>query len=300
MIEVKHLMKSFGNQTVLDNLTLTICANDIYGLLGPNGAGKSTTINILCSLLDADAGTVAIHGKPISEKTKHNIGIVPQEISVYQDMTCKENLQFFARIYGLRGPAATNQVNKILHSLNLKKYQNTKICCLSGGWQQRVNIAAALVHSPSLLILDEPTAGLDIDARFELWDLIQQLRKDGVTVLLTTHILEEAERLCSRIGIIQNGKIAGEGSLNELRKLVPAKQVALIETTDLKQLENKLSSFDWKFRQTGSRILVYLPEKQRLNDIVKNFEDSHLISVSLHEIGLEHVYLEITRNHSGI
>ena len=262
MLEVRDLEKSFGNKRVLDKLSFSIGANDIYGLLGPNGAGKTTTINILCNLLDADAGVISIEGNPISEATKHRVGVVPQEISVYQDLTCRENLLFFGRIYGLQGLAIAERTRKRIRWLHLDEYENTKVANLSGGWRRRVNIAVALVHSPSLLILDEPTAGLDIEARYELWKLIKDFREGGVSVLLTTHQLEEAERLCSRIGILQGGRIVAEGSLDKLRTLVPAKQVAVIET----------------------------------DDVVHRFDGIPLSSVSLQEVGLEHAYLEVTRN----
>ncbi len=146
MIKVSDLEKSFGNTRVLDKLSFSIDQNDIYGLLGPNGSGKTTTINILCNLLDADGGMISINGNPVSEKTKQLVGIVPQEISVYQDLTCKENLLFFSRIYGLRGSAKTERTNELLRAFNLNKFENTKVANLSGGWLRRVNIAVALVH----------------------------------------------------------------------------------------------------------------------------------------------------------
>ncbi len=294
MIEVHNLEKSFGDKDVLNKLTFSIDQGGIYGLLGPNGAGKSTTINILCNLLDADAGKVTIKGNKVSEKTKYLVGIVPQEISLYKDLTCKENLMFFARIYGLYGSKISERANELIHIFNLNEYINTQVSKLSGGWQRRVNIAVALIHSPSVLILDEPTAGLDIEARYELWELITNLRDADVTVLLTTHQLEEAERLCSRIGIIKNGQIMAEGSLSELRAIVPAKQIAILETRDEKTLCQKAASFGWKYRHYGGRLTLLLPEQFTLKDIIKKFDGIPLSSVSLREVSLEHVYMEVT------
>ncbi len=295
MIEVCDLKKSFGNKIVLDKLSFAIDHNDTYGLLGPNGAGKTTTINIFCNLLDADAGMISIKGNPVSEKTKHLVGIVPQEISVYQDLTCKENLLFFAKIYGLCGSKKTERVNELIQTLNLNEYENTKVANLSGGWRRRINIAVALVHSPSILILDEPTAGLDIEARYELWELIKNLKDNGVSILLTTHQLEEAERLCSCIGILQKGRIVAEGSLDTLRTRVPAKQLAVIETDDEQTLCNKAQSYGWEYRRYGGRLVLLIPDKYVLKDVVHKFEGIPLSSISLQNVGLEHVYLEVTR-----
>ncbi len=299
MIEVRELEKSFGDKVVLDKLSFTINRNDIYGLLGPNGAGKTTTINILCNLLDADAGTISIRGNTVSESTKQLVGLVPQEISIYQDLTCKENLLFFARIYGLQGSEKTDRTNELIDILKLNPYENVKVSNMSGGWRRRVNIAVALAHSPSILILDEPTAGLDIEARYELWELIRNFKDSGVGILLTTHQLEEAERLCSRIGILQKGRIIAEGSLAKLRTLVPAKQIAVIETADEQVFCHKAQSFGWEYRRYGGRVTLLLPDKYTLKDVVNKFDGIPISSISLQEIGLEHVYLEVTRDHSS-
>jgi len=294
MIEVRDLEKSFGEKTVLDKLSFSINHNDIYGLLGPNGSGKTTTINILCNLLDADAGMISINGELVSEKTKHLIGFVPQEISLYQELTCKENLMFFARIYGLNGSKTVERIKEIIQIFNLAEYENTKVSELSGGWRRRINIAAALVHAPSILILDEPTVGLDVEARYELWELIKNLKKSGVSILLTTHQLEEAEILCSCIGILHKGRIVAEGTLDELRGLVPAKQLAVIETVDEKTVCKKAESYGWNYRRYGGRLTFLLPEKYILKNVVTKLDGISLSSISLQEVGLEQVYLEAT------
>lgn len=296
MIEVTGLKKSFGDKVVLDRLTFSVAPGEIYGLLGPNGAGKTTTINILCNLLDAEAGTVVVKGNVVSETTKYLIGFVPQEVSLYKDLTCLENLLFFARLYGLKGTAKIEQANKLIRMFHFNEYANTEVSKLSGGWQRRLNLAVALVHSPSVVILDEPTAGLDVEARYELWGLIENLRSTGVTVLLTTHHLDEAERLCSRIGILQHGRIVAQGSLSELQAMVPAKQLAVVETNDEKALCQKAASFGWDYRHYGGKLTLLLPQSFTLKDIVDKFNGIPLSSVSLQRVGLEHVYLEVTRH----
>jgi ABC-2 type transport system ATP-binding protein len=295
MIEVRNLRKSFDGKAALDGLTFSVGRGEVYGLLGPNGAGKTTAINILCNLLDADAGTVTIEGSPVSASTKCLIGVVPQEISIYRDLTCKENLFFFATIYGLRRSQGIARAEELIRLFRLEEYADTEVSKLSGGWQRRVNIAIALVHSPSALILDEPTAGLDIEARFELWRLLERLRSTGVTILLTTHLLDEAEKLCSRIGIIQKGRIAAEGSLDELRALVPAKQLVVVLTEDEGMFRRKASSFGWECRTYGGKLTLCLPQRFPLKAIVERFAEVALSSVTMQEIGLEHAYLEVTR-----
>jgi ABC-2 type transport system ATP-binding protein len=199
-------------------------------LLGPNGAGKTTTINIICNLLSADSGIIQIHGKPVSNTTKLLVGVAPQENLLYKTLSCEENLNFYARIYGLKAQQRRQQVETSLAAVNLLDRAKSPIETLSGGMQRRMNIAVALVHQPKLLILDEPTTGLDIEARYEIWDLIRRLKSQGMTILLTTHLLDEAERLCQRIGILKRGQIVAEGSLQELRQRIAAQEMLVVQT----------------------------------------------------------------------
>ena len=296
MIEVQNLEKSFGDKVVLNKLSFTAEQGTVYGLLGPNGAGKTTTINILCNLLDPQAGSVRINGQAASENTKHLLGVVPQEIALYKDLTCLENLMFFAKIYGLSTSQARLQADKLIQTFKLEEYVDTATSKLSGGWQRRVNMAVAMIHSPTTLILDEPTAGLDIEARYELWDLIAGLKDTEVTILLTTHQLEEAERLCSRIGILKNGEIVAEGTMEELRTLVPAKQIAHVEARDEQSLYKQLAVLGWELRKYGGQLSLLLPRHFTLKELIDRLDGVPLSSVSLQEVGLEHIYLEVTRD----
>lgn len=296
MIEITNLKKSYHQKTVLDSLTFSIKTGEVYGLLGPNGAGKTTTINILCGLLGADDGNVLVNNEPVSENTKSQMGIVPQENAVYRDLTCRENLMFFTRLYGLQGAERIKKTDRLIQEFKLNKYADTEVSKLSGGWQRRINIAIALVHSPSVLILDEPTTGLDVEARYELWELIDNLKDANVTILLTSHQLEEVERLCSRIGIIKDGHIKAEGSFSDLRKRIPAKQLAEIETNDKKIVIDKVHTLGWTYRYYGGRLTLWLPDKFTLKSIVNKFDNIPLTSVSLKEVSLEHIYIEVTGN----
>ncbi len=294
MIEVRHLEKRFGDTVVLKDLSFAVAPGEVYGLLGLNGSGKTTTINILAGLLSADAGEAWIQGEPISEKSKYALGIAPQMISIYRDLTCEENLRFFARLYNLPGPRAEARIRELIAMFRLEDYRTTEVAKLSGGWQRRVNMAVALVHQPSVLILDEPTAGLDVSARFELWELIESLKKTGVAMLLTTHLLEEAERLCSRIGILSQGRIVAEGTMDELRATVAARQLAMVETAEEERLQQAAAALGWTWCRRGDRIILWLPEEMTLQEFVQQFADIPLKSVALQEVTLEHIYLEHT------
>jgi ABC-2 type transport system ATP-binding protein len=299
MLEVRGLKKAFEAKSVLNGLTFSVAKGEIYGLLGPNGAGKTTSINILCNLLEADDGAATVNGKTITEATKHIIGVVPQEVSVYRDLTCRENLLFYARLYGLKSSVRMDRTNQLIQSFNLSKYENFEVAKLSGGWQRRINIAVGLVHQPSVLILDEPTAGLYVEARYELWKIIGDLKSMGVTILLTTHQLEEAERLCSRIGVLDEGRIVAEGSLDEMRSLVPAKQLAVVQTEDRDGLVKTASSLGWETREYGGQLTVLLPEECALGEVVNKFKTVSLSSVALQPVGLEQIYLEATTKESA-
>ena len=296
MIRFGKVDKRLGDRAVLRDLTFTVNEGDVYGLLGPNGAGKTTAINILCGLLSADSGVIKFRGEAAVEESRYQFGIVPQEISLYRDLTCEENLGFYAELYGLRGGARRERVGELIELFRLDEYARTRIALLSGGWQRRINIAVGLVHSPALLILDEPTAGLDIEARHELWDLIRRLNAAGVTMLLTTHQLDEAQMLCSRIGILQEGRMAAEGTLQELREIVPAAQIAVVEAAEEGAVCQRADSMGWGHRRHGGRLNLLLPTEVLLGECVDAFRDLSLSSVALQPVGLEHVYMEVKRD----
>lgn len=298
MLEINNLCKSYGQRPVLQNLTLNIAAGEVYALLGPNGAGKTTTINILCNLLRADHGTVLIDGQPASDKTKRLIGIAPQENLLYKQLSCAENLKFFGQIYGLRGHVLQQRVRDCLAGVNLSDRANSPVETLSGGMQRRMNIAIALVHQPKLVILDEPTTGLDIEARYEVWQLIAQLQQQGITTLLTTHLLDEAERLANRIGILKQGYILAEGSLDTLRRLIPAQEIALIQTPNPQDVIERARKYGFTPRRYGNDLALWLPKRLELKELVDRFEGIKLESVALQPIRLEHIYLEVMRDQS--
>ena len=295
MLHIDRLSKSYGKRQVLQDLTLEILPGEIYGLLGPNGAGKTTTINIITNLVRADSGKITINNLPVSQATKSLIGVAPQENLLYQSLSCEENLNFFAKIYGLRGKFRREKVEKCLLAVNLADRGKSPVETLSGGMKRRLNIAVALVHQPKLVILDEPTTGLDIEARYEVWELIRQMKNEGITVLLTTHLLDEAERICDIIGIIKNGNIVAEGSLAELQKLIPAREIVLVQTKDEENAIARAQKHGFTHRRYGNDLAFWLPESLELKEIIEMFDGINLDSVSRHNVRLEHIYMEVTQ-----
>ncbi|NJR64345.1 MAG: ABC transporter ATP-binding protein [Leptolyngbyaceae cyanobacterium CRU_2_3] len=295
MLRIEKLNKGYGDRSVLQDLSLAIAPGEIYGLLGPNGAGKTTTINIICNLLKADGGIVEINGQPISRDTQRLIGIAPQENLLYRSLTCAENLDFFARLYGLSRSARLKQIRYCLEAVNLSDRAHSPAETLSGGMQRRLSMAIALVHQPQLVILDEPTTGLDIESRYEIWDLIRQLRHQGITVLLTTHLLEEAERLCQRIGILKGGTMLAEGTLSELQNCVPAVEIAIVKTPAEEDAIACAQSHGFQFRRYGSDLAFWLPQALELPQILACFQGIPLDSICRQPVRLEHIYMEVTR-----
>jgi len=298
MLKIQNLNKSYKLRKVLQNLNLHIDAGEIYGLLGANGAGKTTTINIICNLLKPDNGNVIINNQPISEATKKIIGIAPQENLLYKTLTCEENLKFFADIYGLDRKTRQQQIKETLVAVNLLDRAKSPVETLSGGMQRRLNIAVALVHQPQLLILDEPTTGLDIEARYEIWELIRQLKNQGVTILLTTHLLDEAERLCQRIGILKDGQILAEGSLAQLRALIPTSEIVVVQTPEEEVAIARAQEYGFTPRRYGDELTFWLPEPLELKEIISRFEGIAINAIVRQPVRLEHIYMELTQRNS--
>ena len=223
MLKVDGLRKTFHDLVAVDDLSFTIAEGETFGLLGPNGAGKTTAISMVCGLLEPDAGSVTVDGvtiEPGSTRGRELIGLVPQELALYTDMNGWDNLAFFARLYGLRGSAAKARIEEVLAVVGLSDRARDKVEEYSGGMQRRLNIAAGMLHRPKLLILDEPTVGIDPQSRNAILDAVAELGTTGMSVLYTTHYMEEAERLCQRVGIVDHGQMLACGTRRELVSMV--------------------------------------------------------------------------------
>ncbi|MCC7077254.1 MAG: ABC transporter ATP-binding protein [Acidimicrobiia bacterium] len=216
--EAESLRKAFGDLVAVDGVGFRIDPGEVYGLLGPNGAGKSTTISMVCGLLHRDAGTVFVCGEDIDAGVgvRRHIGYVPQEVALYPDLSGRENLEFWGRMYGLSGAGLRRKVDAMLETVGLADRAQDVVKEYSGGMQRRLNIAAGLLHDPDLLVLDEPTVGVDPQSRHSILEHVETLNAAGMAVLYTTHYMEEAERLCDRVGIMDEGRLIAEGTRREL------------------------------------------------------------------------------------
>jgi len=221
MIECEHLTKRFGHFTAVDNVSFSIGKGSIFGFLGPNGSGKSTVIRMLCGLLQPSEGSARIAGFDVARQTdeiKSLIGYMSQKFSLYDELTVKENLNFYGRLYGLHSATLKQRYDELLALTHLEPYLNRRANLLSGGWRQRLAMACSLMHKPTVLFLDEPTAGIDPVARRELWDLLFEFSSQGMTLFVTTHYMDEAER-CSHVGYIHMSKLIVCGVPDELKTL---------------------------------------------------------------------------------
>lgn len=218
MLECAGLRKSFGGRLAVDDVGFRIAGGEVYGLLGPNGAGKTTTMRMVCGLLAPDAGSITIAGRQAigSLDVKGFIGYVPQDIALYPDLTAWENLEFLGRLYGLRGKLLAERAGEALELTDLAGRRNDRLGAYSGGMKRRLNIAAGLLNHPKLLILDEPTVGVDPQSRHAILERVQEFGRQGLAVVYTTHYMEEAERVCTRVGIIDHGRLIAEGTRREL------------------------------------------------------------------------------------
>jgi ABC-2 type transport system ATP-binding protein len=225
------LTRRFGDRTAVDGVGFEVHAGETYGLLGPNGAGKTTTIRMVCGLLQRHGGTIEVAGEIVrdGDVTSHaHIGYVPQEVALYPDLTARENLRFFGRLYGLRGQVLRERVEEVLELVALVDRGDERIDTYSGGMKRRLNIGASLLHRPALLVLDEPTVGVDPQSRYAILTSVADFGATGMAILYTTHYMEEAERLCDRIGIIDHGNLVAQGTRREL--------VAFVEERDRVEL----------------------------------------------------------------
>lgn len=218
MLSMKDLTKRFGDLTAVDGLSLETRPGEVFGLLGPNGAGKTTTLEMAVGTLEPDGGAVMLDGlgAPTSASVRRKIGVAPQALALYQELTAVQNLRFFGRLYDLRGAALEDRVAQMLELAQLTDRAKDRVSEFSGGMKRRLNLVIALIHDPPLILLDEPTVGVDPQSRNAILEAIEQLKGEGRTVIYTTHYMEEAQRLCDRLAIIDHGKLLAEGTVSDL------------------------------------------------------------------------------------
>jgi ABC-2 type transport system ATP-binding protein len=224
LVCAQGVVKRFGTLTALDGVSLDIAPGEFFGLLGPNGAGKSTFMSLIAGLRPLDGGTLTVDGAGVaagSARARHALGLVPQHVALYSDLSAERNLRIFGELYGLRGAVLQERIEQALGAVQLGDRRGDPVKNFSGGMQRRLNLAAALLHRPRLLLCDEPTVGVDPQSRNAIFDYLQELNRGGLTVIYSTHYMEEATRLCSRIAVIDHGKILAQGTIDELLAQLP-------------------------------------------------------------------------------
>lgn len=305
MITVKEISKSYGSVKALKNIDLTIKDGETFGLLGPNGAGKTTLINILSAILRPDTGTVVINNRDLiqnKDTCKLQIGVVPQEIALYETLTAYENLRFWGGLYQISTNELEHRIKHILELVGLSDRQNDAIRTYSGGMKRRINIASALLHHPSVLLMDEPTVGVDPQSRNRIFEIVEKLKQDGMTIIYTTHYMEEAERLCDTIAIIDNGSVVANGTLEELKKINTTKDILRIKTAQLtlSNLRVLTESVHLSFAHNANElffecrnIAAQIPEilNAALNAGIE------ILGIETQATSLESVFLKLTGNH---
>ena len=295
-LQIDGLCKRFGSRQVLDGFSLQVQRGEVMGLLGPNGCGKSTVLNIVCQLLHADTGQVRLMGESMAglgAAGRARVGLCAQECALYPDLLPEENLHFFGRLHGMPPALRRQRVADLMDRFELGPHAATRAGRLSGGWQQRLHLAVALVHGPELLVLDEPTAAVDVAARLELWRLIDGLRASGTTIVLTTHQLTEAERLCTRVALMQDGRVAALGSVPELLARVPGKAVATLQSLDQACTVQRMQDLGWAVRQHAGRLSCLLPQHLSLREAVDALGGPEVSALSVQAVTLEDAYLEL-------
>ena len=305
ILEVKDLVKQYGDFTAVKGITFDIKEGEIFSLLGPNGAGKTTTISMLSTLYVPTSGDAIIGGHSISREpmaVKQVIGVVPQELALYDDLTARENLVFWGQMYGLSGKALNDRVDEVLEQIGLTEKAKNRVKTYSGGMKRRVNIEVGLLHKPRLLFMDEPTVGIDPQSRRAILDTVKDLNRQGMTVLYTTHYMEEAQELSDRVGIIDHGELIALGTQKELTQQVGETETLILhvgENDDSEALARSLNGVrDILEASAGDHevsVVAHEAEEVLAAVVTKaNERGIRIRSIDIHEPNLEAVFLHLT------
>jgi len=306
MLTVQDLRKSFGSLEAVKGVSFTVEKGESYGLLGPNGAGKSTTINMITGLFAPTSGEIRIKNIDVIKYPKNAqkwIGVVPQEIALYQAMSARENLKFWGRMYDLSGDELEKSVDQVLEIIGLTERAKDKVETFSGGMKRRVNIGAAILHRPELLIMDEPTVGIDPQSRNHILETVKRLNSEGMTIIYTSHYMEEVEYLCERVGIIDHGELIASGTLSDLRETIGNHSRIILtidkETANVEKITQALSGIFSKrdIQIQDHQVMVFHKEPQLiLSDFIQSVTKTgtKITSVDIVEPNLESVFLHLT------
>lgn len=302
IISIKNLSKKYGPKTVLDDVSLDINQGDIFGLLGSNGAGKSTLTKILLDFEKSTSGQISYYaGKPTNIKSK--IAVVPQNIAAYLEFSVQENMEFFAALTSLNKNEQKERIDLLIKWLELKDFKNSKTMYLSGGYQRLLNIAISLLSNPEIIFLDEPTVGLDPKMRKMIWQKLKELQKDGKTLILTTHYMDEAEQLCSKIALLKKGKLIAKGTADDLIRQYGGENIFVISLDkDLTSAHFNLlkSVINLQIKYIDKKLAITFSQSYNFNNVInllkKNLVDNkyEIVSANLKEPTLEDVFLNLT------
>ena len=298
VVEARAVSKRFGERTAVDGLDLNVPARACFGLLGPNGAGKTTTLRMIYGVTRATSGTIRVFGMDISQKlraVRSRLGVTLQQNVLIEALSPRENLRVFGRYHLLREPELSRRADELLNFLELRSHANVPVRQLSGGFQRRLAIALSLMNGPELLILDEPTTGLDPAVRLALWSRVRDLRTAGTTVLLTTHYMDEAQRLCDQVAIMSAGKVIGEGAPSELIANRLARETVEFDCTPEEEAA-LLNGFGRSTRRlrVGHRVMLYLNDATQLIDHIRRRDEGDRRPVIVRPTNLEDVFLALT------
>lgn len=303
IVEIKNLVKRYKDNLAVDNVNLIIKEGEIFGLLGPNGAGKTTTINMLVGLTGMDSGEINVFGKNLKtseSEIKKNIGVVPQEIAIFKDLTAYENVTFFGKLYGLKDGLLKQRVEEALDFTGLWDRRKEFPTNFSGGMKRRLNIACAIVHQPKLIIMDEPTVGIDPQSRNHILESVKELNRRGSTIIYTSHYMEEIEEICSYITIMDHGRVIANGTSDELKALIELEEKVsfVLSSVNYTIVDNIKSISGVKDCMVNGKELMVVSLKNsknlgRIIDIITN-TDAEILSINVEKPTLEGVFLTLT------
>ena len=302
MIRIEHLSKAFDSIKAVDDISLEINEGEIFGLLGPNGAGKTTTISIISGLIKPDSGKIIVDSLDLErdlQSIKKMMGVVPQEMAFYEELSAKENLLFWGKLQGVKRKILEERIHTYLETTGLMGRENDPLKKYSGGMKRRINLIIGLIHQPKLLLLDEPTLGIDIQTRLNIFNLIKQASSQGTTILYTTHNLQEAEELCHRIAIMDHGKILAQGTLEELIKIVGEKDIIIISgkfsVDQCRKITEGFKEATILSLKEG-KIILSLEASEKMPLLLEEFfkQGISIDDISIKQPNLESVFLKLT------
>jgi len=302
MLRVSHVSKKFKDISAVQDVSFEIRKGEIFGLLGPNGAGKTTTLNMICSLIKPDSGRIELDGVEVTDKNpmlRKKLGVVPQDVALYEEFSAVDNLKFWGGLYGLKGAPLKSRIAEVLRLVGLEERSRDRMKTYSGGMKRRLNLASGMIHNPGLLLLDEPTVGIDPQGRHAMLEMIRSAAKSGTTILYTTHYLDEAESLCDRLCIMDHGRVLSMGTQDEIKRIVGENRIfrvtGVFEARNAEELPGRIPELTLlSLRQ--NEVLYSLPVRQQTGKLIETLIASgfQIENLSIKEPSLDSVFLKLT------